>query len=153
MNSCKLSKLLFRMLLRLHPVSFRTRFQDEMLWVFEEQSRHEHLSALLLDGLRSVLVQHMSSSHDAEPVQTPFMLEIATSSLSFKRMLEATLGAAALTIGFAFMLAAIPPVMSSGPRIVAVRQHYPTSCEEPLAVKREARRIRLIQKAPSNRSN
>jgi hypothetical protein len=152
MNALKLSKLLYRILLRLHPISFRTRFQDEMLWVFEEQSRHEKFSALLLDGLRSLLIQHVSSSHDVEPVQTGFMLEIATSSLSSKRMLQAALGAAALTIGFAFMLAAGSPIMPSAPWTVAVRHHYPSFCEEPVSVKHAARRDRLARKALPNRS-
>jgi hypothetical protein len=152
MSALPLSKFLYRILLALHPVSFRIRFQDEMLWVFEEQSRHESSSALLLDGLRSLLIQHMSSSHDVEPVRTGFMVEIATSSLSSKRMLEAALGAAGLTIVFAFMLAAIPPVMPRGRRMVAVRHHYPSSCEEPVAAKHDTRRDRLIHKALTSRS-
>jgi hypothetical protein len=152
MNALNLPQLLYRILLRLHPGSFRTRFQDEMLWVFEEQSRHEHFSTLLLDGLRSLLIQHVSSSHDVEPVHTGFMLEIATSNLSSKRMLQAALGAAALTIGFAFMLAPGSPIMPSAPRTVAVRHHYPSFCEEPVTVKHDARRDRLARKALPNRS-
>jgi hypothetical protein len=151
MNTLKLSKLLYRFLVRIHPVSFRTRFEDEMLWVFEEQSRHEKASTLLLDGLRSVLVQHVSSSHEVEPVQAGFMVEIATSSLSSKRMLEAALGAAALTVVFAFMLAAVPPVLPRGPVRVAMRHSASSYCEEPVAVKHGAR-SRLIHKALTNRS-
>jgi hypothetical protein len=152
MNALKLSQILYRFLLRLHPVSFRMRFQNEMLWVFEEQARHENLSSLLLDGLRSLLVQHVNSSHDVEPVQTGFMLEIATSSLSSKRMLQAALGATAVTIGFAFMLAAGSPIMPSAPWTAAVRHHYPSFCEEPVSVKHDARKDRLARKALPNRS-
>ena len=151
MTTLELSKLLYRFLVRIHPVSFRTRFEDEMLWVFEEQSRHENVSSLLLDGLRSVLVQHVSFSHDVEPVQADFTLEIATSSLSSKRILEAALGAAAVTVVFAFMLAAVPPVLSSGPVRVAMRHNAPSYCEEPVAVKHSAR-SRLVHKALANRS-
>jgi hypothetical protein len=152
MNAFKLSQLLYRILLRLHPVPFRTRFQDEMLWVFEEQSRHENLSTLLLDGLRSLLVQHVSSSHDVEPVQTGFALEIATSSLSSKRMLQAALGAAALTLGFAFVLSGGSPTMPSAPLTVAMRHHYPSFCEEPVTMKHAARKDRLARKVLPNRS-
>jgi hypothetical protein len=152
MTALKLSQLLYRILIRLHPFSFRIRFQDEMIWVFEEQARHEKLSTLLLDGLRSLLVQHVNASHDVEPVQTGFTLEVVTSSLSSKRLVQAALGASAVTIGFALMLAAGPPIMPSAPSNVAVRHHYPSFCEEPVSTMRGARKDRFARKALPNRS-
>jgi|SRR5580765_3600256 len=53
----------YRAILRLHPYEFRAEFGDEMLWVFHEELRSSEprirgVARLLLDGARSVVVQH-----------------------------------------------------------------------------------------------
>jgi hypothetical protein len=49
-----MSRLLYRLLLRLHPPSFRDRFSDEMLFVFDELVAERCGLALLADGMRSL---------------------------------------------------------------------------------------------------
>ena len=152
MTAFKSVQFLYRVLLRLHPSSFRDRFQDEMLWVFEEQARHGDLSSLLFDALRSLLVQHLNSSHYVEPGQAGFTLEVATSSLSSIRMLQAAVGAMALTMGFALLLAQGSPIIPSAPWPVAARRYYPSICEEPVVMKHPARKDGFLHKPLPNRS-
>lgn len=53
-----LLRIAYRILVRMHPASFRTEFGEEMLWIFDEESRRGATLTLLLDGIRSVAVQH-----------------------------------------------------------------------------------------------
>ena len=146
MKTSKLVQFLYRVVLRLHPPSFRDRFQDEMLWVFQEQAQHQHLSNLFLDALRSLLVQRLNSSREVEPVRAGLSLEVATSSLSSTRMLQAAVGAIALTIGFAFLLAEGSPVIPSASWPVPARRAYPSTCGEPIVMKHPARKDRLTHR-------
>jgi hypothetical protein len=43
------SRSLYRALLRLHPSGFRTRFADEMLWIFDEVAEREGVVGLFVD--------------------------------------------------------------------------------------------------------
>ena len=47
----------YRAILHLHPQAFRAEFGEEMLWIFEEESRTGAVPRLLLDGMRSIVVQ------------------------------------------------------------------------------------------------
>jgi hypothetical protein len=49
-------RILYRSLIRLHPPEFNERFAEEMLWIFDECDRKEHLG-LLGDGFVSLLRQ------------------------------------------------------------------------------------------------
>jgi hypothetical protein len=152
MTTFKLVQFLYRIVLRLHPSSFRDRFQDEMLWVFQEQAQHEHLSILFLDALRSLLIQRLNASREVEEVQAGMSLEVATSSLSSIRMLQAAAGATALTIGFAFLLAKGSPVISSTSWPVPARRSYPSFCEAPVVMKHPARKDRFTHRPLLTRS-
>ena len=48
---------LYRCLVRLHPVPFRVRFEEEMLWVFDEAVGTWGAVALLADACSSLLRQ------------------------------------------------------------------------------------------------
>jgi hypothetical protein len=48
---------LYLSLLWLHPRSFRKRFADEMLWIFDEAQSADEKAFLLCDGLNSVARQ------------------------------------------------------------------------------------------------
>jgi hypothetical protein len=47
-------RVFYRLLLWLHPPSFRRRFGDEMLWIFDETAAH---TGALADGFASLLRQ------------------------------------------------------------------------------------------------
>jgi hypothetical protein len=50
-------RTLYLSLLRLHPTSFRERFAEEMLWIFDETPTLGERTFLLSDGFRSVVRQ------------------------------------------------------------------------------------------------
>jgi hypothetical protein len=88
MNPRSSARLLYRLLLRLHPAGFRQRFGEEMLWIFDCAS---HQTAYMLyDGVRSVIIQHAKFDVQ-EDVAAPFCLEVKASSLTLARLCQAAL--------------------------------------------------------------
>jgi hypothetical protein len=60
------SRLAYRLILRLHPASFRDEFGSEMLWIFDhfEQEQQPGLTAhLFLDGALSLFRQRFRSQN------------------------------------------------------------------------------------------
>jgi D-alanyl-D-alanine carboxypeptidase len=55
----KISRSLYRGLLRLHPPAFRERFGEEMLWIFDEAAEMQGVARLLADGVVSLVRQWM----------------------------------------------------------------------------------------------
>lgn len=55
-------RLLYRVLLCLHPTVFRRQFAGEMLWIFDETAPAAARWALLLDGLLSLARQWLLRS-------------------------------------------------------------------------------------------
>ena len=104
MNAQTLSRLLYRLLLRLHPAAFRQRFGEEMLWIFDLASSRGQMAYLLLDGVRSVTIQHAKFEMQ-EDVATPFGLEIKSSSLTFARIGQAALLNAVVLFALASLIA------------------------------------------------
>ena len=49
-----MTSVLYRCVIWLHPPSFRRRFGDEMLWIFEEAAKEMGSTAFLVDGLASL---------------------------------------------------------------------------------------------------
>lgn len=47
----------YRCLVRLHPSAFRLRFQDEMLWIFEEGGNTFGRASLIRDAVASLFRQ------------------------------------------------------------------------------------------------
>jgi hypothetical protein len=58
------SRFAYRLLLRLHPVSFQDEFGAEMLWIFDQEQQQGSVAHLLLDGAISVLRQRSRIKHD-----------------------------------------------------------------------------------------
>jgi hypothetical protein len=90
-----LARIAYRAILCLHPHDFRAEFGDEMLWVFDEEMRDRALRdgrsrvcgtvRLLLDGLRSVLVQHAPRPRKQQPEAVgPYYCEIDSSIPAFR---------------------------------------------------------------------
>jgi hypothetical protein len=66
MNSMKIivSRLAYRLLLRLHPASFQDEFGAEMLWIFDQEQQQGAIAHLLFDGAISLLRQRSRIQND-----------------------------------------------------------------------------------------
>ena len=51
------SRFAYRQIVRLHPVWFRERFGEEMMWIFDEESQRGATARVLLDGFLSLIRQ------------------------------------------------------------------------------------------------
>jgi hypothetical protein len=70
-----ISSSAYRLLLRLHPVSFQDEFGAEMLWIFDEECEQGRVVPLLLDGAISLLRQRFRTQND------PGQLSIASGTV------------------------------------------------------------------------
>jgi hypothetical protein len=104
MNTQGLARLMYRLVLRLHPAAFRKRFGEEMLWIFDMSSREGQMAYMLYDGARSVIIQHGKFDMQEEAA-APFCLEIQTSNLTVARLGQATLLCAAVLFTLGSLIA------------------------------------------------
>ena len=70
-----ISSSAYRLLLRLHPLSFQDEFGAEMLWIFDEECEQGRVVPLLLDGAISLLRQRFRTQND------PGQLSIASGTV------------------------------------------------------------------------
>lgn len=56
-------RVLYALLIRLHPLAFRERFGPEMLWIFEEAGNASGCGSLLGDATVSLLRQRLIRSN------------------------------------------------------------------------------------------
>ena len=71
-------RALYRSILHLHPPAFRDRFGEEMLWIFDAQTREGRSLQLFIDILRSLLVQHIDTQLHPQPEPSGFYSEISS---------------------------------------------------------------------------
>jgi hypothetical protein len=57
-----MTRTLYRWLIGLHPAAFRLRFEEELLWIFEESSDVSGGAGLLCDATVSLLRQWLLRS-------------------------------------------------------------------------------------------
>jgi hypothetical protein len=93
-------RVIYRAILRLHPHAFRVEFGDEMLWIFDEELRQASAGVLLLDGLRSLVIQHAVRQRSPQVVEGCYH-EISSAPPLF-RFTQA--GSIILSIAFVFGL-------------------------------------------------
>jgi hypothetical protein len=98
------SRVSYRLILRIHPRPFRERFADEMLWIFDEESRRGAAPRMLWDGVLSLLRQHSKSDDNPEPTATGFGMLITNPGISPLRFVQAGLTASILLLGLIFGL-------------------------------------------------
>jgi hypothetical protein len=55
-------RFFYALLIRLHPSAFRKRFEQEMLWIFEEAAKSWGAGSLLRDAVLSLLRQWLIRS-------------------------------------------------------------------------------------------
>jgi hypothetical protein len=57
-----MTRTLYRCLVCLHPAAFRLRFEEELLWIFDESSDTSGAAPLFYDALISLLRQWLMRS-------------------------------------------------------------------------------------------
>jgi hypothetical protein len=57
-----MNRTMYRWLICLHPPAFRLRFEQELLWIFDESSDESGAAALLFDAAISLLRQWLMRS-------------------------------------------------------------------------------------------
>ena len=57
-----MTRTLYRYLVCLHPVAFRLRFEEELLWIFDESSDASGTAPLFYDAVISLLRQWLMRS-------------------------------------------------------------------------------------------
>ena len=85
-----MTRTVYRWLIGLHPPAFRLRFEQELLWIFDESSDTSGAAPLLYDGAISLLRQWLMRSGMWEWV--------------LKWVVGGIAGAVALLIGFGSFL-------------------------------------------------
>jgi hypothetical protein len=103
-------RTMYRGLLRLHPVDFRAEFGEEMLWIFDEECKRGAALALIVDGVRSIVVQNLRPRLQPQCVETagPYYHEI-DSSLPAERIAQAWLIALSCTLSLTLFMSMMVP--------------------------------------------
>jgi uncharacterized membrane protein len=57
-----MTRALYRSLICLHPAAFRLRFEEELLWIFDESSNESSATPLVYDAVISLLRQWLIRS-------------------------------------------------------------------------------------------
>jgi hypothetical protein len=87
-------RFLYRCLLRAHPNGFREKFAGAMLWIFDQQRGLRSRTALLADGLQSLLRQRVwrpAIAEQARPLAEGFAFQLLEDSpLSGSALLQGT---------------------------------------------------------------
>ncbi len=91
-------RLLYRIVLRLHPREFRRRYAEEMLWIFDQEPRTAELR-LLADGATSLARQWVLRPGRGE--QAAAAVEPMAGAPTFRMVEQAPLGARAALQGLA----------------------------------------------------
>jgi hypothetical protein len=112
MNRADVLRVTYRLILWLHPGSFRSRFGDEMLWIFDEERRRGAAARLLLDGVLSLLRQQVKVEKKTEPIVAGFALLDTSLGIAPRRFIEAGVTASLLLAGVMLLLgkAGKPPM-------------------------------------------
>jgi hypothetical protein len=130
MSTSNLSRLIYRLVLSLHPSQFRDRFSDEMLWVFDEQIREVNSSTLLTDALLSLIRQHWKAGNYSEARPAPFELQVATINIGAFQWLQATVGALTFVLAFSLAVAQGSPPLQKHPLPMTERRFIPFVCSQ-----------------------
>jgi hypothetical protein len=113
------SRLAYRLILRLHPASFRDEFGSEMLWIFDhfEQEQEQQPGAaahLFLDGTLSLLRQRFTSQSDSGQLSIASGVMITGPGIGPLRFFQAALALSLLCFGL--MLLKLPNPLNASVR-------------------------------------
>jgi hypothetical protein len=140
-----ISRSFYRCLLRLHPSAFRTRFADEMLWIFDEVAPREGVTGLFGDAFWSLArqwtVRVALSADSPYPATTPELfawerIGSPSTSLPAPRIVQGGF-VSLLLVGVMSTLAvatsSLPPFPSATCEVSAPAGHRPLHAEAPAA--------------------
>ncbi len=109
MTGFRSARLVYRLLLALHPSAFRERFGKEMLWIFDQTVSETGVRLVLADGVVSLAKQWMAT--DTVPrVAADSFVSVPVNSLSAVHVTQATVIAAAVMLGFLKLLTQSVPL-------------------------------------------
>ena len=103
------SRLAYRLILRLHPASFRDEFGAEMLWIFDDFEQEQQPGAaahLFLDGTLSLLRQRFRSQNSPGQLSIASGVMITGPGIAPARFFQAALALSLLCFGL--MLLKLP---------------------------------------------
>jgi hypothetical protein len=100
------SRLVYRLILRLHPASFREEFGPEMLWIFEQEQQPGATVHLFLDGTLSLLRQRFTFENDSGQLSIASGVLITGPGIGPVRFLQAAIALSLLCLGL--MLLRVP---------------------------------------------
>ena len=100
------SRLVYRLILRLHPTSFREEFGAEMLWIFEQEQQPGATVHLFFDGALSLLRQRFTSQNGTGQLSIASGVMITAPGIGPVRFLQAAIALSLLCLGL--MLFRVP---------------------------------------------
>jgi len=136
-----ISRGLYRLLLKLHPRGFRSDFESEMLWIFDEARSQRKSLKLFSDCLSSLLRQHANAENYISRPVSGLGMEVSGFEIELLPFLRATIVVTCIVVGFISGLGhstpvALPPASWPRPRAY----HWP-SCEDFAAPSKPIRRV------------
>jgi hypothetical protein len=100
------SRRVYRLILRLHPASFREEFGSEMLWIFEQEQQPGATVHLFLDGTLSLFRQRFTSQNDSGQLSIASGVMLTGPGIGPVRFLQAAIALSLLCLGL--MLLRVP---------------------------------------------
>jgi hypothetical protein len=100
------SRLAYRVILRLHPATFRHEFASEMLWIFDQEQQLGAAAHLFLDGTVSLLRQRFRSQNGHGQLSIASGVMITEPGIGPLRFFQAALALSLLWFGL--MLLKLP---------------------------------------------
>jgi hypothetical protein len=99
------SRLAYRLILRLHPTSFRGQFSSEMLWIFDQEQEQQPRAAahLFIDGTLSLLRQRFRSKNVPGQLSIASGVMITGPGIAPVRFFQAALALSLLCFGLMFL--------------------------------------------------
>ena len=99
----RVSRFVYRALLRLHPTSFREEFGSEMLWIFDQEYEQKMTAHLLLDGTWSLLRQRCKLQNDRCQLSIASGVTITGPGMGALRLLQAAVILSLIWCSFLFL--------------------------------------------------
>jgi hypothetical protein len=95
------SRLAYRLILRLHSASFRDQFASEMLWIFDQEQGQQPGGAayLFMDGMLSLLRQRCRSQNSSGQLSIASGVIITGPGIGPLRFFQAVLALSLLCFG------------------------------------------------------
>jgi hypothetical protein len=106
-------RLVYRLLLRLHPASFRDEFGVEMLWIYDEECQRGGAASLFLDGAVSLLRQRCRIHGDPGQVSIASGAVITGPGIGAVRFLQAGITLSLILFGLMRLLGQPSPLTVS----------------------------------------